>query len=173
MQAHVEPTLLQQETNMNDLIQSMLVAFGNNFTYYLRAHNFHWTVMGPNFPQYHSFLEDIYTDAQESIDAYAEQLRRIGAFPKGDFRDIVSNNELDASAADITDPEQMFTILDSDTDVIVRRLQDTFDLATKYREYGLQNFLADRIDQHRKQQWMIDSILGEQAIPEGTEPEGE
>jgi starvation-inducible DNA-binding protein len=144
---------------MNPLIQAMLAAFANNFTYYLKSHNFHWIVMGPNFPQYHEFLQNIYEDAQGSIDDYAEQLRRLGAFPQGDYRDIVGNSMLMDPPADSTDPMVMFQALLADSEVIVAHLQDTFDLATPAREYGLQNFLADRIDAHRKQQWMINAIL--------------
>lgn len=147
---------------MNPLIQAMLQAFANNFTFYLKSHNFHWTVMGPDFPQYHKLLEEIYNDAQESIDDYAEQLRRLGAFPQGDYRDIVNNSELVDPPLTVTDPVEMFTNLLSDLDIIVLRLQDNFDMATDSREYGLQNFLADRIDSHRKQQWMLNAILGQQ-----------
>ena len=147
---------------MNPLIESMLTAFANNFTFYLKSHNFHWTVMGPGFPQYHKLLEEIYNDAQESIDDYAEQLRRLGAFPQGDYRDIVNNSQLVDPPETVTDPTQMFTNLLSDLDIIVLTLQDNFDLATTGREYGLQNFLADRIDAHRKQQWMLNAIMGQQ-----------
>ena len=144
---------------MNPLIEILLKAFANNFTYYLKSHNYHWIVMGPNFPQYHEFLEGIYTDAQQSIDTYAEQLRRIGAFPKGDYRDIVNNSQLTDPASDSSDPVTMFQALLSDTEIIVATLQDAFDTATETREYGLQNFLADRIDAHRKQQWMLTATL--------------
>jgi starvation-inducible DNA-binding protein len=149
---------------MNPLIQAMLQAFANNFTFYLKSHNFHWTVMGPDFPQYHKLLEEIYNDAQESIDDYAEQLRRLGAFPQGDYRDIVNNSELVDPPETVTDPVVMFTNLLSDLDIIVLRLQDNFDMATGSREYGLQNFLADRIDSHRKQQWMLNAIMGQQNV---------
>jgi len=149
---------------MDQLIQSLLLAFANNFTYYLKSHNYHWTVMGENFPQYHTFLEGIYTDAQESIDDYAEQLRRLGAFPKGDYTSIVSESELTDKPEDVVDPQVMFTNLLADLDILVARLQDTFDLATVRREYGLQNFLADRIDVHRKQQWQLNATITE--VPE-------
>lgn len=158
---------------MNPLIQAMLQAFANNFTFYLKSHNFHWTVMGPDFPQYHELLEEIYGDAQESIDAYAEQLRRLGAFPQGDYRDIVNNSELVDPPETVTDPMQMFTNLLSDLDIIVLRLQDNFDMATGSREYGLQNFLADRIDTHRKQQWMLNAILSVNPVAAQTAATGE
>jgi starvation-inducible DNA-binding protein len=148
---------------MDQLTQSLLLAFANNFTFYLKSHNYHWVVMGENFPQYHTFLEGIYTDAQESIDDYAEQLRRLGAFPRGDYTSIVSETELTDKPEDITDPQIMFQNLLDDLAILIPRLQDTFDMATGQREYGLQNFLADRIDQHRKQQWMLTATLAPEA----------
>lgn len=144
---------------MNELTQSLLLAFANNFTYYLKSHNYHWVVMGEDFPQYHKVLEKIYTDAQENIDNYAEQLRRLGAFPMGDYASIVSETELTDKPEQLVDAEVMFQNLLDDLDILVPRLQDTFDLATTQREYGLQNFLADRIDLHRKTQWILTSIL--------------
>ena len=152
----------------------MLQAFGNNFTYYLKTHNFHWTVMGPDFPQYHALLNEIYDDAQDNIDNYAEQLRKLGMFPKGDYRDIMSETQLTDPTDTITDPGQIFAIIDADLDIIVKTLQDTFDCATYCREYGLQNFLADRIDSHRRTQWQVDAILNEQnSVPESQEITGE
>jgi len=145
--------------NEIELTKSLLLAFANNFTFYLKSHNYHWVVMGEDFPQYHAFLEGIYTDAQESIDTYAEQLRRIGAFPRGDYTSIVNETELTDKPDTLIDPEVMFQNLLDDLDILVTRLQDTFDLATASREYGLQNFLADRIDQHRKQQWQLNATL--------------
>ena len=59
---------------MEQLIQLMLQQFANNFTFYLKSHNFHWNVAGPDFPQHHEFLGDIYGEAQGKIDDYAEQL---------------------------------------------------------------------------------------------------
>jgi starvation-inducible DNA-binding protein len=149
---------------MNELTQSLLLAFANNFTFYLKSHNYHWVVMGENFPQYHTFLEGIYTDAQESIDDYAEQLRRLGAFPRGDYTSIVSETELTDKPEDLVDPEIMFQNLLDDLTILVTRLQDTYDLASDQREYGLQNFLADRIDTHRKQQWQLTATLA--VLPE-------
>jgi len=144
---------------MDQLTQSLLLAFANNFTFYLKSHNYHWVVMGEDFPQYHAFLEGIYTDAQESIDDYAEQLRRLGAFPRGDYTSIVNETELTDKPDTLIDPEVMFQNLLDDLAILVLRLQDTFDLATSQREYGLQNFLADRIDAHRKQQWQLNATL--------------
>lgn len=144
---------------MDKLIQLMLTAFANNFTFYLKAHNFHWNVAGPDFPEHHEFLGEVYDAAQDQIDEYAEQLRRIGAFPQGDFRNIVNNTTLNDPADTNGDVMMMYQQLLTDSETIVAGLQDTYDQAGIQREYGLQNYLADEIDRHRKLQWMLKSTL--------------
>ena len=152
----------------------MLVAFANNFTFYLKAHNFHWAVSGETFKQDHEFLGEIYGTAQENIDGYAEQLRRIGAFPQGDIKEIVSNSSIiDAPLNEMREANVMFLTLLADLEVIITYLQDTYDEAGAVREYGLQNFLADRIDEHRKTQWMLTASVVDEAdyVVPGTTPE--
>ena len=158
---------------MDKLVQMMRVAFATNFTYYLEAHNAHWNVLGPDFPQYHKFLNEVYDDAQDAIDDYAEQLRRIGGFPQGDIKEIIANSAIiDPPLNQLTESKPMFLALLADTNTMVAHLQDTYDEAGKQREYGLQNFIADRIDEHRKQQWMITaSVVDEEDyIVPGTTP---
>ena len=145
---------------MDNLIKQMLQAFANNFTFYLKSHNYHWSVAGPDFVQYHKFLEEIYDDAQDNIDTYAEKIRQIGAYPEGDYRDIVKNTQLMDPVDTVKDPMIIFANLMDDIDVIVTQLQGVYDIAGTYKEYGIQNFLADRIDAHRQQAWMIQNILG-------------
>jgi starvation-inducible DNA-binding protein len=151
----------------------MMVAFANNFTFYLKAHNYHWTVSGETFKQDHEFLGEIYAAAQENIDGYAEQLRRIGAFPQGDIQEIVKNASIiDAPLNEMREANLMYLNLLADLDVIVPYLQDVYDEAGVVREYGLQNFLAERIDEHRKQQWMLTASVVDEAdyIVPGTTP---
>ena len=152
----------------------MLVAFANNFTFYLKAHNYHWTVSGETFKQDHEFLGEIYSESQEAIDGYAEQLRRIGAFPQGDIGEIVKNSSIiTAPLNEMREANLMYLNLLADLEVIITYLQDTYDEAGKVREYGLQNFLAERIDAHRKQQWMLTASVVDEAdyVVPGTTPE--
>ena len=46
---------------MEQLIQQLKVILGTNFSLYLKAHNYHWNIEGPNFTQYHDFLNGFYT----------------------------------------------------------------------------------------------------------------
>ena len=144
---------------MDKLITMMRVAFATNFTYYLEAHNAHWNVLGPDFPQYHEFLNKVYSDAQDAIDDYAEKVRQLHAFAQGTYPEIISESILKDPTDIPRDPVAIFENLLADAETLVSHLQDTYDEAQTQREYGLQNFLADRIDAHRKQQWMLTSTV--------------
>ena len=145
---------------MDKLIEMMRTAFATNFTYYLEAHNAHWNVLGPDFPQYHKFLEEVYDDAQDSIDDYAEKVRQLHAFAQGTYPEIIAESILKDPEGTPRDPVAIFERLLADAEILVSHLQDTYDEAQSQREYGLQNFLADRIDSHKQQIWMMRSILG-------------
>lgn len=146
---------------MDKLIEMMRVAFANNFTFYLESHNAHWNIVGPDFPEYHEFLKNIYEDAQSSIDDYAEKTRQLQAFAHGTYLDIVRDSILKDPTAIPTDAVVIFKGIEQDLATVITHLQDTYDQAGTVREYGIQNFLADRIDAHKQQLWMIRSILNE------------
>jgi starvation-inducible DNA-binding protein len=146
---------------MNDLLTLLISAQANNFGLYTKTHSYHWNILSPMFPEYHKFLEEIYADAQESIDAYGEQLRRLGQYPDISYPALQDAATIDLLQGVVKDPEAMWPQLIKDLDTIILNLQNTFDAATTQREYGLQNFLADRIDTHKKQLWMIEAITGQ------------
>ena len=150
---------------MEELINQLQTALANNFALYTETHQNHWDVTGKDFPQYHEFLKRVYQDAADSTDMYGERIRQLGAYPELDFSEVTANMSLpeaiDTGTGELVDPVAIFTQLSAWLEIIITTLQDTFDAATKVREYGIQNFLADRIDAHRQQQWMIHSILGQ------------
>lgn len=41
----------------------------------------HWTVLGPNFPQYHELFGRVYEIAAEKVDSTVELLRALGYLP--------------------------------------------------------------------------------------------
>lgn len=150
---------------MDRLIKMLQAALANNFVWYTETHQNHWDVSGPDFPQYHEFLNRVYSDAQENIDNYGEKLRQMGAYPRIDADGVQSSRTLPAAlelpTSEVTDPVEVFTQLSNWNDIMVLQLQDTYDQAGTAREYGIQNFLADRIDAHRQFGWQIHAILGQ------------
>jgi starvation-inducible DNA-binding protein len=142
---------------MDELIQEMKVSLASTFSFYLKAHGFHWNVEGPNFPQYHEFLGDLWEESFGAIDPIAEHLRTLGAYAPASFLRYKELSLID-DEVNIPEPISMMSKLRNDNQAIIEQLTKTQALAEKNKKMGLANFLQDRIDAHEKHGWMLRSI---------------
>lgn len=142
---------------MEELVSKMKVVLASTFAIYLKAHNFHWNVEGPNFPMFHDFFGDLYEEYFSAVDPIAEEIRTLGAYAPGSF---VRYKEDSVVADEINIPSalSMASKLKEDNMKIIVILKETQKIAEKENAVGLANFLQDRIDKHYKHDWMLRSI---------------
>ena len=50
----------------------------DSYTLYLKTHNFHWNVTGPQFNTLHLMFEGQYTELATAVDEIAERIRALG-----------------------------------------------------------------------------------------------
>lgn len=50
----------------------------DTYTLYLKTHNFHWNVTGPQFNTLHTMFEQQYTELATAVDEIAERIRAWG-----------------------------------------------------------------------------------------------
>jgi starvation-inducible DNA-binding protein len=144
---------------MDKLIASLKVALGNTFTMYFKAHSYHWNVEGMFFNQFHDFFGDIYEDVYGAVDPLAEELRKLDAYAPISLMEIYGYKTImeDSSKPD-TVQEMLVNLLTANTEVL-QCLSPVFDEATIQKQQGLANFIADRMDIHKKFEWQIKSLL--------------
>ena len=65
------------------LSDSLKVLLASTQAFAIKTQNFHWNVEGSNFPQYHLFLDTLYSDVNETIDPVAEYIRILGHYTPG------------------------------------------------------------------------------------------
>ena len=142
---------------MDSLIQEMKVSLASTFAFYLKAHGFHWNVEGPNFPQYHEFLGDLWEESFGAVDPIAEHLRTLEAYAPAS---LSRYTELSIVKDELNIPNamSMMTKLETDNAALIVQLTKTQGLAEQNKKMGLANFLQDRIDAHEKHGWMLRSI---------------
>ena len=140
------------------LIEQMKVVLATNFAFYLKLHQFHWNVTGPNFPQYHKFFDDLYNEVWEANDAIAEHIRAIKGFAPGSFSRF-SELSVISDQTEVISASEMISIALQDNDKLLNVLGFAQRLADQSAEVGLSNFLQDRIDIHKKHAWMLRSTL--------------
>lgn len=140
-----------------ELTEALKVALADTFAFYLKAHNFHWNVTGPNFSEYHKFLGDLWEETFGAIDMIAEGIRTLDAFVPGSFsryKELATiEDELKIPTA-----EEMIKKLSADNQKVLASLQTAYDIAEKNKKHGISNFIQDRITAHEKHGWMLRSF---------------
>jgi starvation-inducible DNA-binding protein len=139
---------------MDELKQAMKVAFASEYSFALKAQNFHWNVEGQNFPQYHALFDTIYSEVYDSIDGFAENIRKLGSYTPASFERFSMLTQVEDELNMLPAPAMIVELL-QDSDKMVKLLKMVFDASEAVHEHGLSDFLAGRMDAHRKHSWML------------------
>ena len=143
---------------MDELIKTIKVAFASEYSYFVKAQFFHWNVEGSNFPQYHELFGNIYEEVYGNIDAFAENLRKLGTYAPGSFERLSMLSRIE-DETQIMPAEQMLSELLADSESMCEMFKVVFMLSEQAREHGLSDFIAGRQDAHRKHAWMLKATL--------------
>ena len=145
------------ETNP-ELIKAMKIAFATEYSFYLKAHFYHWNVEGADFSQYHTLFGAIYEEVYGSIDPFAENIRKLGSYTPGSYTRFSMLSQIDDELTVQPALDMARELLD-DGEKILKVLDMVYDLAESARQFGISNFLAERIDAHQKHNWMLRATL--------------
>ena len=140
------------------LVDDLKKVQADAFTYYLKAHFYHWNIEGPNFPQYHDFLQNLYQEVFASVDTFAELIRSLDSYAPGTltrFKELTTIEEAEV----VPDAMTMMRNLYDQNNMMLVSLLKAYKLADEEDEIGCANFLQDRIQAHEKHGWMLRSIL--------------
>jgi starvation-inducible DNA-binding protein len=141
---------------MEELVEALKKAQATSFSFYLKAHNYHWNVEGSSFSEYHTFLGDLYTEVWGAVDLIAEHIRVLDAYVPGSltrFQQLTSiEDELSVPSS-----RMMMAKLFADNQRVITDLQAAHRIADAVGKRGIVNFLEDRIDVHEKHAWMLRS----------------
>lgn len=142
---------------MDTLIEIMRKVLADTFAMYLKSHNYHWNVEGANFPQYHEFFGNLYEELHGAVDPIAEEIRSLNAYAPGSFTRFLELTTIEDETS-IPGGIEMVRRLAMDNEKVLATLDIAFKLADELDQQGLADFIAGRIDAHKKHGWMLRSI---------------
>ncbi|MDO4641836.1 MAG: Dps family protein [Neisseria sp.] len=131
----------------------------DTYSLYIKTHNYHWNVVGPQFNSLHNMFETQYTELSTAVDEVAERIRALGQLAPGSYREF-------SELTDITDgdnrksAEEMLEDLVTGQEVIVRTCRKLFPAAEAANDEPTCDLLTTRMQLHEKNAWMLRSILG-------------
>lgn len=143
-----------------DLSENLKKLFANIFAMYLQAHNYHLNVEGMFFESLHSFFGKIYKNVFESVDSVAEQLRVMGEYAPASMSQLLELMSFEEETTNqFSDTKEMLKRLSAVNDMVRASLYITHTSANERSEFGLINFLEERIAYHDQLSWQLKSHL--------------
>lgn len=143
---------------IDQLQQLAKIAFASEFSFYVKAHGFHWNVEGSDFLQYHDLFGKIYEEVYSSIDDFAEKIRSLGTYVPASYTrfDMLTKVE---DETNILPKDAMLKELALDNEKMIVILRKLFEASEAAGEHGFSDFVAGRMDAHRKHGWMLRSSM--------------
>ena len=119
------------------------------------AQGFHWNVTGRDFSQLHELFANIYEDVHDSIDLAGENVVKLGGAAPYLLSEFLQIGKVNQPTSTPTEPTVMLTALLKANEEVLATLDMAFKVATAENEQGVVNFIADRIDSHKKWSWQL------------------
>jgi starvation-inducible DNA-binding protein len=138
---------------------SLARVLANTYTLYLKTHNYHWNVTGPQFASLHTMFETQYTELAAAVDAIAERIRALHEFAPGSYSTFSRLGEI--REAPETPPKAMDMVRDlaADNETLIRAAQEANKIAEQYGDVASGDLMIERMQAHAKAAWMLRAHL--------------
>ncbi len=130
----------------------------DSYTLYLKTHNYHWNVTGPQFNTLHQMFEQQYTELAAAVDEIAERIRALGVRAPGSYREYAELTCIDEGSGDEA-ADEMIRQLAIGQETVVRTAREAFPAADKAHDEPTADLLTQRMQIHEKNAWMLRSML--------------
>jgi len=130
----------------------------DSYTLYLKTHNYHWNVTGPQFNTLHLMFEGQYTELATAVDEIAERIRALGIRAPGSYREYAELTEV-AEGDGQEAAEEMIRQLAIGQETVVRTARAVFPAADAANDEPTADLLTQRMQLHEKNAWMLRSML--------------
>jgi starvation-inducible DNA-binding protein len=131
----------------------------NTYTLYLKTHNYHWNVTGPQFASLHTLFEQQYTELSAAVDTIAERIRALGHVAPGSYSAYGKLSEI--KEAPDSPPEAMAMVreLAADNEALTRLAEKANEIAEEGGDVASGDMMIERMQVHAKSAWMLRAHL--------------
>jgi starvation-inducible DNA-binding protein len=130
----------------------------DEYTLYLKTHNFHWNVTGPMFQTLHLLFETQYTELALAVDVIAERIRALGFPAPGSYREFSELSSI-KEAKGVPSAKEMIRQLVEGQEAVVRTARGVVPMTNDAHDEPTLDLLTQRMQIHEKNAWMLRSLL--------------
>ena len=147
-----------EKTERKAIADGLSKLLADEYTLYLKTHNFHWNVTGPMFNTLHLMFETHYTEAALAVDLVAERIRALGFAAPGTYAEYAKLSSIEETPG-VPEAMDMVRLLVKGHEACARTARSVFPLADKASDEPTADLLTQRLQVHEKTAWMLRSLL--------------
>lgn len=152
--------MARTDSNKNKAMADALSkALANTYSLYLKTHNFHWNVTGPNFASLHTLFETQYTELAAAVDEIAERIRAIGHMAPGSYSAFGRLSEVKDAPDTPPSDKAMLQQLAEDNETLVKVSEEANRVADETGDVASGDLMIARMQAHAKAAWMLRAHL--------------
>ncbi|MGX1983765.1 starvation-inducible DNA-binding protein [Thermolongibacillus altinsuensis] len=143
----------------NRLVEIVNKQIANWNVLYVKLHNYHWYVKGPQFFTLHTKFEELYNEAALHIDELAERLLALGGKPVATMKEYLATASVQEATGNETAEEMVASII-QDFETMIGELKEGMKLAEEANDETTGDMLLGIHQSLEKHVWMLKSFLG-------------
>jgi starvation-inducible DNA-binding protein len=146
------------ESQRHEIADRLAILLADSYSLYLKTHNYHWNVTGPQFNTLHTMFETQYSELAIAVDDIAERIRALGVKAPGSYAEFSARTDItDASGNE--NAEEMIAALVAGQETVARTAREAFPAAEAANDQPTADLLTQRMQIHEKTAWMLRSML--------------
>ncbi|MEM1334270.1 MAG: Dps family protein [Actinomycetota bacterium] len=156
--ATLTPDLGISTEDRKEIVAGLSRLLADTYTLYLKTHNYHWNVVGPQFNTLHQMFEEQYLELAGAVDLLAERIRALGEPAPGSYREFAELSVIPEDD-DRPDATEMIRRLMVDQEAVVRTARSVFPAAERAQDEPTADLVTQRMQVHEKTAWMLRAML--------------
>jgi len=152
----MKPNIGISEKNLAHVVTTLSTVLSDEMMLYVKTRKFHWNVAGDSFMELHKLFEKQYTESEESIDAVAERINKLGSKTIGTMNEFGKHSSIKEAPGKYPSSKEMIKELLKDHETIIQLLRkNVADCSDKYKDAGTADFLTGLMEQHETTAWIL------------------
>ncbi|MCH8569259.1 MAG: DNA starvation/stationary phase protection protein [Balneolales bacterium] len=144
------------EENRKAISDGLSHMLADTYMLYLKTHNYHWNVTGPQFHSLHAMFEEQYNELAAAIDQIAERIRALGFYAPGSFKEYSKLTQVEEEDG-IPEAMEMVRRLVLANEQVLKTGRNVLPACEEGGDEASLDLITQRLHVHSKVAWMLRS----------------
>lgn len=156
----MKPSIGIAEKKLNKSTAILSTILADEMTLYIKTRKFHWNVSGESFMELHKLFQQQYTETEETIDAIAERINKLGTKTIGTMKEFSALTRMKESPDKYPTQKEMLKELLTDHELLIVELRKDVDkISSNNKDAGTADFLTGIMEEHETTAWILRRYL--------------